>query len=70
LLWNLEPAIHHFHYGSDVFERTAPSVLGKRELAIVYQRLLLEGNLTTFEVHERFCEMASPDGLLDTGRRP
>jgi N-acetyl-alpha-D-muramate 1-phosphate uridylyltransferase len=39
------------------------------DLCDVYQRLAREGRLAGFPVHERFHEIGSPQGLIDTERR-
>jgi hypothetical protein len=36
------------------------------DLAQVYQNLLSTGNLAAFEVHDRFYEIGSPEGLRET----
>ena len=36
------------------------------DLADVYHRLSLAGQLAAYTVHERFYEIGSPDGLRDT----
>lgn len=66
---NRTPAMHHIDYGLGVFERRVFSSVPPEtvcDLASVYQDLLREGNLAAFEVHERFYEIGSPDGLRDT----
>jgi NDP-sugar pyrophosphorylase family protein len=63
------PAMHHIDYGLGAFRRNVFAELPggeKCDLAAVYQRLLREGNLGAFEVHERFYEIGSPEGLRDT----
>jgi len=68
---NRTPAMHHIDYGLGAFDRSVfaalPS-LEKYDLAAVYQLLLREGKLAAFEVHERFYEIGSPEGLRDTER--
>jgi NDP-sugar pyrophosphorylase family protein len=63
--------MHHIDYGLAAFHRSVFADLPadeKCDLATVFQRLLHEGNLAAFEVRERFYEIGSPAGLLDTER--
>jgi len=62
-------AMHHIDYGLGAFHRSvfATIPLGeKRDLAIIYQDLLKTGDLAALEVHERFYEIGSPEGLRET----
>jgi NDP-sugar pyrophosphorylase family protein len=62
-------AMHYVDYGLGAFERDvfAPLFPGEmRDLATVYQALINSNNLAAFEVHERFYEIGSPEGLRDT----
>jgi NDP-sugar pyrophosphorylase family protein len=62
-------AMRHIDYGLGAFHRSVFAALPageKCDLAIVYQRLLYEKNLAAFEVHERFYEIGSFEGLRDT----
>ncbi len=66
---NPSPAMHYIDYGLGAFHRSvfAKIPAGKgRDLANVYQDLLNAGNLAAFEVHERFYEIGSSEGLRDT----
>jgi NDP-sugar pyrophosphorylase family protein len=66
---DLSPAMRHIDYGLGAFHRRVFADLPEDEsfdLATVFQRLLKEGNLAAFEVHERFYEIGSPAGLHDT----
>lgn len=61
--------MRHIDYGLGAFDRGVFAAIpshGKRDLAAVYQQLLREGNLAAYEVHERFYEIGSPEGLRDT----
>ena len=63
------PAMHHIDYGLGAFDKRVFSELPQREkcdLAAIYQRLLHDGKLAAFEVHERFYEIGSLEGLRDT----
>ena len=62
-------AMHHIDYGLGAFHRNVFAALPageKVDLASVYQQLLREGNLAAHEVHERFYEIGSSEGLRDT----
>jgi NDP-sugar pyrophosphorylase family protein len=66
---NSTPGMHHVDYGLGAFHRSVFASIPQdevRDLASVYQDLLNRGELTAFEVHERFYEIGSPDGLRDT----
>jgi N-acetyl-alpha-D-muramate 1-phosphate uridylyltransferase len=66
---NSSPAMRYIDYGLSAFHRSVFAALpaGKgRDLASVYQDLLSAGNLAAFEVHERFYEIGSSQGLQDT----
>jgi NDP-sugar pyrophosphorylase family protein len=68
---NRTPDVHHIDYGLGAFHRDvfAPLAAGEPyDLESVYQKLLSDGKLTAFEVHERFYEIGSPEGLLETDR--
>ena len=63
------PAMHHIDYGLGAFHRSVFEAIpaGRaRDLAAVYQDLLQAGMLAAFEVHQRFYEIGSPEGLRDT----
>jgi NDP-sugar pyrophosphorylase family protein len=63
--------MHHIDYGLGAFHRSIFADLPANEkfdLATVFQRLLYEGILAAFEVRERFYEIGSMAGLLDTER--
>jgi NDP-sugar pyrophosphorylase family protein len=61
--------MRYIDYGLGVFHSSVFADLPAGEildLAAVFQRLLLEGNLAAFEVHERFYEIGSLAGLRET----
>lgn len=63
------PAMHHIDYGLGAFHRSVFEAIPAgqaRDLAAVYQDLLHAGSLAAFEVHQRFYEIGSPEGLRDT----
>ncbi len=67
---NRNARMRHIDYGLGAFDRRAFEVIPaneKRDLASVYQQLLSEGKLAAYEVHERFYEIGSPEGLRETG---
>ena len=66
---NRTPEMQHVDYGLGAFWRGVFALIPQgevRDLASVYQGLLGRGELAAFEVHERFYEIGSPDGLKDT----
>jgi len=66
---NRTPSMRYIDYGLGVFHRDvfASIEAGERsDLADIYQDLLTAGKLAAFEVHERFYEIGSPEGLRDT----
>jgi MurNAc alpha-1-phosphate uridylyltransferase len=68
---DLSPEMRYIDYGLVAFKRSVFADLPEDksfDLATVLQRLLQEGNLAAFEVHERFYEIGSPAGLRDTER--
>ncbi len=63
------PAMHHIDYGLGAFRRSVFATIPDREkwdLAAVYQDLLHAGKLAAYEVHERFYEIGSSEGLRET----
>jgi MurNAc alpha-1-phosphate uridylyltransferase len=61
--------MHHIDYGLGAFRKTVFADLPDGEnydLAVIYQQLLRDGKLAAFEVHERFYEIGSLEGLRDT----
>lgn len=64
-------AMRHIDWGLGVFRAQAFAGYPpgqSLDLARVYQDLLAAGDLAAFEVHARFYEMGSPEGLADTER--
>lgn len=64
--------MHHIDYGLSILDRDAvlsqvPSG-GVLDLAELYGRLSREGRVAGLEVHERFYEVGSPEGLADLER--
>jgi N-acetyl-alpha-D-muramate 1-phosphate uridylyltransferase len=63
------PAMHYIDYGLGAFDRRVFASLPEDtpwDLATVYQDLLAAGQLASCEVHERFYEIGSPEGLRET----
>ena len=63
------PDMRHIDYGLGVLTDRAMSMVPEvtpYDLTAVYQRLLAEGDLAGFEVHERFYEIGSHEGLEAT----
>jgi NDP-sugar pyrophosphorylase family protein len=67
---NRTASMRHIDYGLGAFHSDAFASIpdGKLDLVEVYQALLQRRNLAAFEVHERFYEIGSPEGLRDTTR--
>jgi NDP-sugar pyrophosphorylase family protein len=66
---NRTPSMRHIDYGLGAFHRNVFVSMenGARcDLVEVYQRLLREVKLAAFEVHDRFYEIGSPEGLRET----
>lgn len=59
------PAMQHIDYGLGVFDKSVFEQTTHRDLAEVYRQLLAQGNLAAFEVHERFYEIGSLQGIQD-----
>ncbi len=66
------PAMHYIDYGLSIWNRktfeTIPET-GAFDLHSSFQKLLRQGDLAGFEVHERFYEIGSVDGLNETQGR-
>src|SRR5688572_1809890 len=65
------PTMRHIDYGLGAFDRSVFTALPADtayDLATVYQDLLAAGQLAAFEVHERFYEIGSSEGLEETAR--
>lgn len=66
---NRSTGMHHIDYGLGAFKRSVFEGIAPHErcdLAAVYQRLLEKEQLAAYEVHERFYEIGSQEGLRDT----
>ena len=66
---NRTVSMRYIDYGLGAFHRAAFARLadGERcDLADLYQDLLQSGQLAAFEVHDRFYEIGSPEGLRET----
>ncbi len=57
------PRMRYIDYGLGVFRSKAFAETKAADLADVYSELLQAGELAAVEVHERFYEMGSPEGL-------
>lgn len=62
---NRTPLMHYIDYGLGAFKAEAFAGTGPPDLAEVYEKLLLAGELTAMEVRERFYEIGSPTGLRE-----
>lgn len=65
------PDMTHIDYGLALLRREAVRDVPPdepRDLADVYAALVARGEMEGFEVHERFYEIGSPDGLAETRR--
>ena len=63
------PSMRHIDYGLGVLRALALDELATGvpcDLEWVYQQLLARDQLAAFEVHERFYEVGSPEGLKET----
>ena len=64
---NRTPAMRHIDYGLGVLSsRTIADIETPCDLVSVYQRLLADDQLATYEVHERFYEVGSFAGIEET----
>ena len=66
---NRTPSMRHIDYGLGSFQRAVFEAIPageKRDLADVYRDLLGAGKLAAFEVHQRFYEIGSLQGLHET----
>ena len=62
-------SMHHIDYGLSLFTtRAFDGTPEKFDLAGLQGRLLAKGELAGYEVHERFYEIGSPDGLAELGK--
>jgi len=63
------PSMRHIDYGLEVFSREVFAGLRAElplDLAAICQDLLRQGQLGAYEVHERFYEIGSHQGIADT----
>ncbi|MBI3646673.1 MAG: NTP transferase domain-containing protein [Acidobacteriales bacterium] len=60
------PRMHHIDYGLGVFLDCAFKSSPQQDLSGVYGDLINSQQLVAFEVHERFYEIGSPEGLAET----
>jgi len=65
---NRTTSMQHIDYGLGVFNRSAFAGSGRADLAHVYRDLLHRGRLAACEVHERFYEIGSFEGLHELAR--
>ena len=68
---NRTPGMRHIDYGLGVFHQGAFSIVPPDQpydLAALYQHLLRQGELAAYEVHQRFYEIGSLEGLEETRR--
>ncbi|MCL4465932.1 MAG: nucleotidyltransferase family protein [Chloroflexi bacterium] len=68
---NRTPRMQYIDYGLGVFSQIAFEAVPRDEpydLAALYQHVLSQGKLATFEVTERFYEIGSFEGLEETRR--
>lgn len=66
---NALPEMQHIDYGLSVFDRNAFDIFPNRDefdLADLFQALIAAGDLSGYEVHQRFYEIGTPQGLAET----
>jgi N-acetyl-alpha-D-muramate 1-phosphate uridylyltransferase len=64
-------AMHHIDYGLGLFDRRAFDTVPRDQpcgLAELYQAMLAQGELAACEIHDRFYEIGSFEGLEETCR--
>jgi len=62
---NRTARMHHIDYGLGVFSRTAFDGAPHADLAEIYGDLLRRGELAASEVHQRFYEIGSAEGIRE-----
>jgi NDP-sugar pyrophosphorylase family protein len=62
---NRTPRMQHIDYGLGMFSRTAFDGAPRADLADIYGDLLRHGQLAACEVHERFYEIGSAEGIRE-----
>ena len=65
---NRSPRMQHIDYGLGVLSRAAFDGASHADLAELYRDLLRSNQLAAFEVHERFYEIGSFDGIAELAR--
>lgn len=68
---NRTAVMQHIDYGLAMLKAAVFNVFPANEpfdLMLVYQRLLERGELAGYEVHQRFYEIGTPEGLADADR--
>ena len=68
---NPRPDMRHIDYGLGAFKAEAFETYpleSPLDLATVYQDLLTRGQLAAYEIHRRFYEIGSPEGLQETAQ--
>jgi NDP-sugar pyrophosphorylase family protein len=66
---NRTPRMRHIDYGLGLFRASAFANVPEKEpyeLSTLYQKLLERGQLASYEVHQRFYEVGSFEGLKET----
>lgn len=61
-------SMHHIDYGLGAFSDQAFARSPASDLASLYEELLTAGQLAAIEVHQRFYEIGSPEGLTEMER--
>ncbi|MGB6942813.1 MAG: sugar phosphate nucleotidyltransferase [Bryobacteraceae bacterium] len=59
------PGMQYIDYGLSCFRRNLLDGPTSSDLAALFHKLSMEGKLAGFQVHERFYEIGSPQGLRD-----
>jgi NDP-sugar pyrophosphorylase family protein len=59
------PGMQYIDYGLSCFRREVFDAATPSDLAVLFHDLSVAGRLAAFEVHERFYEIGSPEGLRD-----
>ena len=59
------PGMQYIDYGLSCFRRDLFAAATPADLSVLFHQLSLTGRLAGFEVHQRFYEIGSPDGLRD-----
>jgi NDP-sugar pyrophosphorylase family protein len=59
------PGMQYIDYGLSCFRRDVFDDHTPADLAVLFHELSISGRLAAFQVHERFYEIGSPEGLRD-----